>query len=107
MVNSPRFIWKCICGRDTQSIDFPVTNSIFDPNFNGDKDAFVLKLDSNLENLLASTFLGGTGNEGLPGTVNVEEMEEISGSYPGLTADLLKELMDKVEEGSEKSQDYW
>ncbi len=32
----------------------------FDPSFNGDEDAYVIKLDSELSTLLASTYVGGT-----------------------------------------------
>lgn len=35
-----------------------------------------------------------------------EELEELSASHPDLADDLIKELMDKVEEGNQKSMDY-
>lgn len=50
---------------DSQSYssDFPVTNGAFDTSYNGGyKDGIIVKFDSNLQNLLASTYLGG--NEG-------------------------------------------
>ncbi|BAT72481.1 hypothetical protein TST_1697 [Thermosulfidibacter takaii ABI70S6] len=44
----------------TWSSDFPVTNSTYDPTFNGNLDIFVTKLDSDLTKLKSSTFLGGS-----------------------------------------------
>jgi hypothetical protein len=53
---------------ETYSADFPVTPNAYDTTFNegpygGVYDAFVSKLDSSLSTLLASTFLGGDGND--------------------------------------------
>ncbi|MHA1978247.1 MAG: SBBP repeat-containing protein [Candidatus Hodarchaeales archaeon] len=42
--------------------DFPLVNP-FDSTFSGDKDAFVMKLSSNLSQILYSTFIGGNGIE--------------------------------------------
>ena len=64
----------------TASADFPTTLSAFQPNFNGGSgfspsgigvsfpngsDIFVSRLSANGGGLLASTFIGGTGNDGL------------------------------------------
>ena len=64
----------------TGSADFPTTTSSFQPNFNGGpgfspsgigvsfpdgSDIFVSRLSTNGGNLLASTFLGGSDNDGL------------------------------------------
>ncbi|MCF6149602.1 MAG: hypothetical protein E3K37_13195 [Candidatus Kuenenia sp.] len=43
----------------TRSEDFPATTDVFDDSFNGNKDAFISKLSSDLTSLLASTYLGG------------------------------------------------
>ena len=45
----------------THSSDFPVTPDVYDTGLNGNSDAFVSKFDSNLQHLLASTYLGGSG----------------------------------------------
>lgn len=48
----------------TDSRDFPATPSSFCPQYNGgDGDAFILKMDKDLKSLIASTFLGGSGDE--------------------------------------------
>lgn len=43
--------------------EFPVTSGAYDTTYNGKGDAFVARLDSDLENLLASTFLGGGADD--------------------------------------------
>lgn len=49
----------------TSSSGFPVTSGAFDSSFNGGvNDVFVSKLDGTLTSLLASTFLGGSDNDG-------------------------------------------
>ena len=47
----------------TNSINFPTTPEAYDISLNGGNDAFVSKLNGNLTNLLASTYLGGSGAE--------------------------------------------
>ncbi|MCP4247815.1 MAG: T9SS type A sorting domain-containing protein, partial [bacterium] len=48
----------------TDSPDFPITTGCYDPTPNGGRDVFLAKLDDTLTNLLAATFLGGSGHEG-------------------------------------------
>jgi hypothetical protein len=48
----------------TNASGFPITGGAYDPSFNGDFDAFVLKLNSTGSAMLAGTFLGGSGSEG-------------------------------------------
>ncbi len=48
----------------TRSTDFPTTTDAYDTDLDGDSDAFISKFDADLENLLASTFLGGDGFDG-------------------------------------------
>ncbi len=56
----------------TLSDDFPVTDNGFDRTFNGGTqvgDIFVSKLNNNLTNLIASTYLGGNNEEWRPSIV--------------------------------------
>jgi gliding motility-associated-like protein len=61
----------------TSSTDFPTTSGVFDNTFNGGvefknldiifsaTDIFISKFSASGKNLLASTFLGGSGNDGI------------------------------------------
>lgn len=49
----------------TNSTNFPATAGAYDNTHNGGYDIFVAKLSSNGTALLASTFVGGTANDGL------------------------------------------
>ena len=48
----------------TSSIDFPCTGNAYDTTINGGMDAFVFKMDKNLQTLLSSGYFGGSANEG-------------------------------------------
>lgn len=50
----------------TDSSDFPITMNAYDPSFNGLSDIFLSKLDGDLTNLLASTYLGGSSDNSVP-----------------------------------------
>lgn len=45
----------------TESADFPISSGAYDPTWNGERDAFVAKLDPSGSTMLYSTLLGGTG----------------------------------------------
>jgi len=48
---------------ETGSSDFPTTPGAFDPTYNGNGDAFVVKLNAAGSALLYATFLGGSGSD--------------------------------------------
>src|SRR5215204_2381432 len=48
---------------ETSSTDYPTTTGAFDRTFNGDRDAFVTKLNASGSALAYSTYLGGTSTE--------------------------------------------
>ncbi len=49
----------------TSSSDFPVTNGVADPTYNGMTDAFVTIITSDGSALVGSTFLGGSSEDGV------------------------------------------
>ncbi|MCF6154499.1 MAG: hypothetical protein E3K36_04440 [Candidatus Brocadia sp.] len=44
----------------TESLDFPTTPSAYDSSYNGATDVFVSRFNSDLSNILSSTYLGGS-----------------------------------------------
>lgn len=56
----------------TNSSSFPTTHGAYDRTFNGYGQGFVSKIDSNLQNLLASTFLGGGNNIDIPRSITID-----------------------------------
>lgn len=65
-----------IAGR-TYSNNFPVTNGAYDMSYNGGGDITVTKLNADGTALLASTYIGGPGDDGVNGSA-------IPTSLPGL-----------------------
>ena len=54
----------------TNSVDFPVTSSAFQPTSGGGgQDGVVFKMDANLSNLIWSSYLGGNGHDAAYGIV--------------------------------------
>jgi hypothetical protein len=49
----------------TESADFPSTEGVFSRMLNGESDGFIAKLNWNLSELQASTFLGGSNHDGV------------------------------------------
>lgn len=47
----------------TESADFPTTLDSYCPTFQGNRDVFVTKMNSELTTVLASTYIGGSNNE--------------------------------------------
>ena len=63
-----------VAGR-TNSPNFPFTTGVYDASFNGGYDIIVAKFNT-VGNLMASTFVGGTGDDG----VNIHDAESVLGS---------------------------
>ena len=66
----------------TDSIDFPTTSGAYDTSFNGDySNAFISRFDGALQNLLSSTYLGGSirasGNVILPNSLAINKDENV------------------------------
>lgn len=49
----------------TLSTDFPVSGSAFDKTHNGNHDLYVAKISTDGTTLMGSTYLGGSGNDGI------------------------------------------
>lgn len=54
---------KVCVGGGTTSEDFPTTLGVFDTDYKGLEDAFIAKLDEDLQTLISSSYLGGTGDD--------------------------------------------
>ncbi len=63
-----------ICGR-AYSADYPTTGGVLDPTHNGGGDIVVSKLNATGNSLLASTFIGGSGDD----VVNFNAEEFVAG----------------------------
>lgn len=64
----------------TYSSDFPTTPGPFDPTYNGNRDAFVVKLNPTGNDLVYATFLGGdVGEEGFGVTVDAAGSAYVAG----------------------------
>jgi gliding motility-associated-like protein len=64
----------CIAGR-TYSSNFPVSAGCYDNSYNGGADMFITKLNSTGTAIVGSTYIGGSGDDG----VNEEAIEFIAG----------------------------
>lgn len=52
-----------LTGENTGTIEFPTTNDAYDPDYNGGNDAIIVKLSSDGDSLLYSTYVGGSGKD--------------------------------------------
>ena len=66
-----------LAGR-TDSPDFPITPGAFDQTLNEAADVFVTRLDPTGSSILASTFLGGTADEGCPCPLRVDSADSVT-----------------------------
>jgi len=58
------------------SMEYPSTAGVYDETFNENHDAIITKLDNNLSNILASTFIGGAEDDDCYGLV-IEGAENV------------------------------
>ncbi|WKZ20699.1 MAG: SBBP repeat-containing protein [Candidatus Brocadiaceae baterium WH-1] len=62
----------------TLSSDFPTTDGAFDTSYNGNVDAFVSRLNGDLTDIIASTYLGGSSNDQFGHTsIDIDQDENI------------------------------
>ncbi|HUU44368.1 MAG TPA: SBBP repeat-containing protein, partial [Acidobacteriota bacterium] len=71
----------------TSSADFPITPSTWDPIHSGPNDVFISRFNADLSTLVASTYLGGSGDDGVTGLVidgsgNILACGSTSGDFP-------------------------
>jgi len=57
----------------TESSNFPITSGCYDQFLNGNRDIFILQINSNGTDLIYSTFIGGSGTEGV-GDIAIDEI---------------------------------
>ncbi|MFL5754196.1 MAG: gliding motility-associated C-terminal domain-containing protein [Bacteroidia bacterium] len=55
-----------VAGR-TKSPNLPITAGSYDTSYNGSYDLFIAKFDTSGNSLIASTYIGGSSDEGMPG----------------------------------------
>ena len=60
----------------TGSLEFPSTPGVYDDTFNANHDAIITKMDNDLSNILASTFIGGAEDDDCYGLV-IEGAENV------------------------------
>ncbi len=60
----------------TGSSEYPSTPDVYDNTFNQNHDAIITKIDNNLSNILASTFIGGASDDDCYGLV-IERAENV------------------------------
>ncbi len=70
----------CIAGR-TYSTNFPTSALGWDKTHNGAGDIFVLKLNPAGNALIGSTFIGGSGDDGVNGTANPSVFSGLKHNY--------------------------
>jgi len=56
---------NCYIASSTFSTDFPIVNSLIQPANNGGQDGIVVKMDKSLENILWSSYWGGSSDDAL------------------------------------------
>lgn len=69
-----------ICGR-SYSTNYPVSIGCFDNTINGQSDIVISKLSANGTAMLASTFVGGSGNDGVNISENASSTSSLKFNY--------------------------